>query len=427
MLVENMKTYIYIILLFCLLGCSNKANNTSSILSEIDTLVVEEDVNIRPEDKHIPIYEEISEYRNNLSEIASEISFVKLSNEPLVRDFFIYDIQSTDQFIFLMGPQLIYQYDWNGNFIRQIGGKGQGPGEYTNLTAPLMIDSENKLLYAHDLHTQQLLVYDFDGVFKKKVNLDRNASCLTMYDSILIAERTSSAYRFLPYEGKAFAFRGYNGKIVKSFGSYLYPISRDGLEHYGPDVNPLWNNDGNFYMLEYGNDTIYQVTKETLIPDLVLTGKLALDRDGLFKKDTKDKVWVGGPLMKPNSYVFESNRFLLFRMYAATEIYYAICDKKTGQISRTGHQDKRYEFDYKGEKSKDYFIDDLVSNMVVDPLYQSSGIAIGLILAPAIVDDRDNITNFIDQHPTDEGTKLKEIVTQMTEEDNSIVCFIKFK
>ena len=43
----------------------------------------------------------------------------------------------------------------------------------------------------------------------------------------------------------------------------------------GPDVNPLWNNDGNFYLLEYGNDTIYQVTKEALIPDLVLTGKLA--------------------------------------------------------------------------------------------------------------------------------------------------------
>ena len=179
--------------------------------------------------------------------------------------------------------------------------------------------------------------------------------------------------------------------------------------------------------MEYGNDTIYQVTKEALIPDLVLTGKLALDRDGLFKKDTKDKVWVGGPLMKPNSYVFESNRFLLFRMYAETEIYYAICDKKTGKISRTGHQDKRYEFDYKGEKSKDYFIDNLVSNMVVDPLYQSSGMAIGLIPAPAIVGDHDNITNFIDQHPTDEGTKLKKIITQMTEEDNSIVCFIKFK
>lgn len=304
-----MKIYVYIIFLFFLLGCSNKANNTSSILSETDTLAVEEDINIRPKDKHIPVYEEISEYCSNLSEFASEISFVKLSNEPLVRDFFIYDIQSTDQYIFLMGPKLIYQYDWKGNFIRQIGGGGQGPGEYTNLTAPLMVNGESKLLYAHDLHTQQLLVYDFDGNFKKKINLDRKAACLTMFDSTLIAERTSSAYRFLPYEGKALAFRGYNGKIVRSFGSCLYPISRDGLDHYGPDVNPLWNNDGNFYLLEYGNDTIYQVTKEALIPDLVLTGKLALDRDGLFKKDTKDKVWVGGPLMKPNSYVFESNRF----------------------------------------------------------------------------------------------------------------------
>ena len=65
--------------------------------------------------------------------------------------------------------------------------------------------------------------------------------------------------------------------------------------------------------------------------------------------------------------------------------------------------------------------------MVVDPLYQSSGMAIGLIPAPAIVGDHDNITNFIAKHPTDEGTKLKKIITQMTEEDNSIVCFIKFK
>ena len=56
-----MKIYVYIIFLFFLLGCSNKANNTSSILSETDTLAVEEDINIRPKDKHIPVYEEISE------------------------------------------------------------------------------------------------------------------------------------------------------------------------------------------------------------------------------------------------------------------------------------------------------------------------------------------------------------------------------
>ena len=153
-----MKIYVYIIFLFFLLGCSNKANNTSSILSETDTLAVEEDINIRPKDKHIPVYEEISEYCSNLSEFASEISFVKLSNEPLVRDFFIYDIQSTDQYIFLMGPKLIYQYDWKGNFIRQIGGGGQGPGEYTNLTAPLMVNGESKLLYAHDLQDRKRVV-----------------------------------------------------------------------------------------------------------------------------------------------------------------------------------------------------------------------------------------------------------------------------
>lgn len=422
-----MKIYVLVIFLFSLFGCSNKTKNVPSILQEIDTLMVEEDVNIRPKDKHIPIYEEISEYCNNLSEVASEISFVKLSNNPLVRDFFIYDIQFTNQYIFLMGPQLIYQYDRDGNFIRQVGGKGQGPGEYTNLMAPLMIDDENKLLYAHDLHIQQLLVYDFDGNLKRKINLDRNTDCLTILDDTLIVERTGSSHRFLPHKGKALAFRDYNGKLVKSFDSYLYPISKEGVKMYGPDVNPLWCNDGSFYTLEYGNDTIYRVTKEVLIPDVVLTGKLALNKDELFVREQKGKASVCGQLMKPNSYVYESNRYMIFRMYTEKERYYAIYDKKTGQLSRTGHQEKAYKFDYMNAKSKDYFIDDLVSNMIVAPLYQSSGMAIGFIPAPAIVEDRENILDFIVKHPSDEGAKLKGIIEQMTEEDNSLICFVKFK
>lgn len=422
-----MKTYAYIILLLGLFGCSNKANNTSSILSETDTLVVEEDINIRPKDKHLPIYEEISEYRNNLSDVASEISFVKLPNEPSLRDFFVYDIQCCEQYIFLMGAKYIYQYDRKGNFVRQVGAVGQGPGEYTLLTAPMLIDHKKHLLYANDLHTHRLLVYDFDGNFKKKINQGQGISCLTILDSTLLAVRTNSLNRFLPHSGEKLILQDYKGRMVKSFNSYLYPISKDEVESYGPDINPLWCNHGDFYTLEYGNDTIYRVTKDTLIPSLLLTGKLALERNELFKKDKKNKVYIAGPLMKPNSYVFESNRFLLFRMNSKSESYYVICDKKTGQISRTGHQDKSYKFEYKSEKSKDFFIDDLVSGMVVDPLYQSMGMAIGLVPASAIVEDRDDIINFIDQHPTNEGAKLKDIVSQMTEEDNSVICFIKFK
>lgn len=75
---------------------------------------------------------------------------------------------------------------------------------------------------------------------------------------------------------------------------------------YGPEINPLWCNDGDFYTLEYGNDTIYRVTEEALIPSLTLTGSLAIERDELFKKEGRKKVMLCGQLMKPNSYVFES-------------------------------------------------------------------------------------------------------------------------
>lgn len=82
-----MKAYTYLIVLFCLTGCTHKQNPISSVSQETDTLRAEVDVNFRPQNREIPIYEEIGKYQDHLSDIASEISFVKLSNEPLIRDF----------------------------------------------------------------------------------------------------------------------------------------------------------------------------------------------------------------------------------------------------------------------------------------------------------------------------------------------------
>lgn len=83
--------------------------------------------------------------------------------------------------------------------------------------------------------------------------------------------------------------------------------------------------------------------------------------------------------------------------------------------------------EYAREKDKDYFIDNLVSNMAIIPLYQSNGMAIGIISAMSIIENKDDILNFIAQHPTQEGESLKKIIENIEEEDNSILCFIRFK
>ena len=124
---------------------------------------VAEDVNIRPADKHVPFYDEIEKYDNNLSSIASGVRFVKLDNEPIFRDFFVLDIQQCDSFLFLMDPKHLFMYDATGKFIRQIGQNGQGPGEYVLLNAPLQLDEKKRILYAADGYTSRFLSYDFDG------------------------------------------------------------------------------------------------------------------------------------------------------------------------------------------------------------------------------------------------------------------------
>lgn len=423
-----MKQYIYALyLVMCLGGCSNKAEKATTSIEQPDSIQPSEPINIRPKDKHIPLYAPIDEYNNNLSDIASEIHFVKLSNEPLLKDFLIADIQCSDEYIFLQGMGYIYQYNLAGNFIKQIGSSGQGPGEYINLSAPIQLDRNNKLIYANDLRTRNFFVYNFDGTLNKAIYGKEEIVSFTLLDSATIAIKTSCNAHFLPHQTKALVIESVERKPIKSFKSYLYPVSPEVREHFGPDVNPLWQCRNDFYMLEYGNDTIYQVTKDSLIPSLILTGELTLDKDELFKKEQKNKILICGHMMKPESYVFESDRFIIFRMVAREARYFAIYDKKTGHLHRTGKQEKPNMGEYAREKDKDYFIDNLVSNMAIIPLYQSNGMAIGIISAMSIIKNKDDILNFIAQHPTQEGESLKKIIENIEEEDNSILCFIRFK
>lgn len=422
------KGLIYVSLILILISCSNKKTNSSTANDSISSIGISKNTNTRPIDNHIAIYTKIDKYINDLSEIASEIKFVKLANEPLLRDFFIGDIEVCDKYIFLQSrSEAIFQYDWDGNFIRQIGSKGQGPGEYITLDPVIQIDAQKQLLYANDLHFSRFLTYNFNGNFKEAKRIGETDHCLTLLDSTTIAVRTTHHERFLPYQTKLLTLQNYNRETVKSFKSHLYPISRNTREHGGPEVNPLWKCKDDFYTLEYGNDTIYQVTKDSLFPSLILTGELSLNKNELFKKEQGNKVYIGGPLLKPNSYVFESGLFLLFRIIAKNGCYFAICNKKTGELYRTGKQKKRYDYEYKKDSNEDYFIDNIVSNMAVDPLFQSNGMAIGMIPATAIIEDKEDILDFISKHPTDEGKKLQKIIENITEEDNSILCFIRFK
>ena len=425
-----MKNSFYLLLCIALsVSCSGKKQSAAEAVSDtIPTVEVAEDVNIRPADKHVPFYDEIEKYDNNLSSIASGVRFVKLDNEPIFRDFFVLDIQQCDSFLFLMEPKHLFMYDATGKFIRQIGQNGQGPGEYVYLGAPLQLDEKRRILYATDFYTNRYLSYNFDGGFLKETRFSHEEDQAYLLDSTTIAINTLSTQRFLPHKTPKLVLQNYARKILKSFPSYLYPIDRPrNMISFGPD-NFLWHCGNDFYLLEYGNDTIFQVTREKLIPALILTGDMKPTGDNLFD-DEKDKLSITAYIGQPSAAIFESNRFLIAKISRSRsrESYHAVLDKKTGALWRTGKHTQPFVGEAAKFRTENYFIDDMVSGLPIEFIYNSQGEAICLIAADALLEQREAIAEFVSKHPTEEGKKLQKIVEGMHEEDSSVVCFVKLK
>ena len=411
-------------------SCSGKKQSAAEAVSDtIPTVEVAEDVNIRPADKHVPFYDEIEKYDNNLSSIASGVRFVKLDNEPIFRDFFVLDIQQCDSFLFLMDPKHLFMYDATGKFIRQIGQNGQGPGEYVLLNAPLQLDEKKRILYAADGYTSRFLSYDFDGNCLKTIRYaNSDWSRAYLLDSATIAVNTLATHRFPPHKTPKLVLQNYARKTLKSFPSYLYPVERPkSMLAYGTD-NFIWHCGNDFYMLEYGNDTVFQITREELIPALILTGDLNPTGDELFKMEG-NKLIITATIMQPSAAMFESNRFLIANIsrFHPRESYYAVLDKKTGALWRTGKHTQPFVGEAAKHKSADYFIDDIVSGLPIEFIYISQGEAICLIAADALLTQKEAIAEFVAKHPTEEGKKLQKIVEGMHEEDGSVVCFVKLK
>ena len=426
-----MKNSFYLLLCIALsVSCSGKKQSAAEAVSDtIPTVEVAEDVNLRPADKQVPVNDEIEKYDNNLSSIASGVRFVKLDNEPIFRDFFIVDIQQCDSFLFLMEPKHLFMYDATGKFIRQIGQKGQGPGEYVLLNAPLQLDEKKRILYAADGYTSRFLSYDFDGNCLKTIRYaNSDWSRAYLLDSATIAVNTLATHRFPPHKTPKLVLQNYARKTLKSFPSYLYPVERPkSMLAYGTD-NFIWHCGNDFYMLEYGNDTVFQITREELIPALILTGDLNPTGDELFKMEG-NKLIITATIMQPSAAMFESNRFLIANIsrFHPRESYYAVLDKKTGALWRTGKHTQPFVGEAAKHKSADYFIDDIVSGLPIEFIYISQGEAICLIAADALLTQKEAIAEFVAKHPTEEGKKLQKIVEGMHEEDGSVLCFVKLK
>ena len=141
---------------FVLLGCSSNKKQEPISKSGIPVINLSEDVSTVPS--------------LLLSEAAEKLEIVPLemTDESVLSD--ITEMQVTDHNIWIdHGREFyIYRFSRTGKFLNKIGSIGQGPGEYTTYST-FLVDEDKKEVYIFSTNNG-VLVYDFEGGFKKQIS-----------------------------------------------------------------------------------------------------------------------------------------------------------------------------------------------------------------------------------------------------------------
>lgn len=141
---------------FVLLGCSSNKKQEPISRSGVPVINLSEDVSTVPS--------------LLLSEAAEKLEIVPLemTDESVLSD--ITEMQVTDHNIWIdHGREFyIYRFSRTGKFLNRIGSIGQGPGEYVNYLT-FLVDENKKEVYIFSTNNG-VLVYDFEGGFKKQIS-----------------------------------------------------------------------------------------------------------------------------------------------------------------------------------------------------------------------------------------------------------------
>jgi len=374
--------------------------------------------------KEISLYSNHKTICNNLSLIAAQVKFINLNLIPLLDDFKVADVAVCSEYIFLLGLHYIYQYSSTGRFVKKIGKQGKGPDEFLQFQPPIQLDTLNNLIYAFDIRLNKIFVYDFKGNFIKKISVNNNTGAISLISTKNLALRYCLETRFIE-NCNLIDFIDIGGEKIRSFKSNLYPIDKGKIQHYGIDMNFLWCNSNNYFSLEYGSDTIFRIENNSIKPEYILTGNLKPEKYDFFQNNITNKLVLSTYILRPNSGIFESNQFINFRLNGNSERFFCLYNKITKQFCRTFYSNTISS--RRNIKICDYFIDDLVSGLPFNPVYQSNGHAICFVSALNVLNRKQEVLDFIQNHPSDESLKLKRTILNLNENSNPILMIVKFK
>lgn len=223
-----------------------------------------------------------------LSTLGRKIEYVPLETDSACLIQNISNVYLTDSLIFVSDNDRLLKFDKNGKFIKQIGTKGRGPGEYPSL-GNFQIDEGNKEIFV--ISSRIVLIYDFNGNFKRDFKIDfpcrqfilNESGELIFHPFNLPTPSTDTVYSWYITDR--------TGTILKKFEKTL-PRTNRGLI---VPVSPLYMHDGTPHFMEFGIDTLYSYGNNEKKPYAIFNlGNLKFPPDPTMSEvpQIDGKIWI---------------------------------------------------------------------------------------------------------------------------------------
>ena len=211
----------------------------------------------------------------NLNELKTDVATIALSN--FVENWSMVQLESVEEAYVGRGVTMVTEkyigirqsrepyklFDRSGKFLRNIGGIGNGPGEWTINLYDEIIDDENELIYLAPFMRDRILVYSTSGQLVKELVAPHQLSKPKIFlsDGILTVVH-------MPFQDDrvfAFQFDVNTGEILRELGP---PPAHLIVQNFDSELFSSRNAQGIFDIIHTSSDTLYHfdVKNNKLLP-----------------------------------------------------------------------------------------------------------------------------------------------------------------
>ena len=233
--------------------------------------------------------------QSDFTPLVEILDYVKLSNDTLLGNINKYWVDS-DGDIIVNASNGFFRFDSKGKYLNFIGVPGKGPNEYASGFGFNAVYSDGRLFT--ESMNRKMNGYTKQGDFIREAEVPFSEGRMA---NNFITDRTAFfdggflCYSYEEKQPKRLMIFDKDFNLVKKYPEGEWVSTPTTGSRIGGAYFSQFNNVINFY--EHGNDTVYQVTMENLIPNYVLKSDQILTNSddrfnvmGIF--ETEYYIWV---------------------------------------------------------------------------------------------------------------------------------------